>query len=257
MAETHGMEPGPTGSPTSSSRPDGENSFKPQGQSQSGGSAGNSNRSTGTMDDTARSASEMTQSASEQRRQSTRHAGERYPQARRYLERGTQVVSEAPVVSLLAVGAVGLALAWMMGGGRSSSEDRTSYRARGRRDHPGLRTGKRLIESDRVEGTAVYDRSGKRIGTIERVMLDKITGRAAYAVMSFGGFLGLGKQEFAVPWSLLNYDTSLEGFQTNLREEQLRNAPSFSRDQGHDWSDRASERQLHDYYHVTYYWLAP
>jgi hypothetical protein len=85
-------------------------------------------------------------------------------------------------------------MAWMMGG-RSCSEDQTSYRPRSRRDSPGQRAGKRLIESDRVEGTAVYDRSGNRIGTIERVMLDKITGRAAYAVMSFGGFFGFGAEE--------------------------------------------------------------
>jgi hypothetical protein len=61
-----------------------------------------------------------------------------------------------------------------MMGGQSRSADQTSYRARGRRDYPGQRTGKRLIESDRIEGTAVYDRSGNRIGTIERGMLDKI-----------------------------------------------------------------------------------
>jgi len=100
----------------------------------------------------------------------------------------------------------------MLGRGQSRSEGRGSYRARSRRDSPGQRTGKRLIESDRVEGTAVYDRDGNRIGTIERVMLDKITGRAAYAVMSFGGFFGLGAQEFAVPWGMLDYDTSLEGY---------------------------------------------
>jgi hypothetical protein len=147
-------------------------------------------------------------------------------------------------------------MAWMMGG-RSRSEDQTSNRARGRRDRPGQRTGKRLIESDRVEGTAVYDRSGNRMGTIERVMLDKLTGRAAYAVMSFGGFLGFGAEKFAVPWGMLDYDTSLEGYRTNLTKEQLGNAPSFSRDQGHGLSDQERERQLHDYYQVTYYWLVP
>ena len=240
MAETHG-----TGA--------GSNS---QGWSQRGGSTDNANRSSGTMGNVGRSASEVSQSAYEQGRDMAQRAGERYPQARRYLERGTQAVSEAPLASLLAVGAVGLGLAWMLGGGQSRSEGRGSYRARGRRDYPGQRTGKRLIESDRVEGTAVYDRDGNRIGTIERVMLDKITGRAAYAVMSFGGFLGFGAQQFAVPWGMLDYDTSLEGYRTSLTQEQLRNAPSLSRAQNRSGPDPDSERQLHDYYHVTYYWLA-
>jgi hypothetical protein len=68
--------------------------------------------------------------------------------------------------------------------------------------------------------------------------------------MSFGGFLGFGAQEFAVPWGMLNYDSSLEGYRTNLTQEQLRKAPSFSRGQGQDRSPD-SEQQLHDYYHVT------
>ena len=57
------------------------------------------------------------------------------------------------------------------------------------------------------------------------------------------------------PWGMLDYDTSLEGYRTSLTAEQVRNAPSFSKDRGHDWSNRDSERQLHDYYRVDYYWL--
>jgi sporulation protein YlmC with PRC-barrel domain len=61
-------------------------------------------------------------------------------------------------------------------------------------------TGKPLIESDRVEGTTVYDPRGNDIGSIKRLMIDKLSGRVAYAVMSFGGFLGIGKDEYAIPW---------------------------------------------------------
>ncbi len=251
MPETHGTAAGPTGSPSGPGRQVGGNSPHPQSHSRDQG-PGEVNQSRDTGSDVARGASRAAQTAYDQGRQMARRAGESYPEARRYLERGTQAITEAPLVSLLAVGAAGLALAWMVGG-QSRSEGQTSYRARGRRDYPGQRTGKRLIESDRVEGTAVYDREGHRIGTIERVMLDKITGRAAYAVMSFGGFFGFGAEEFAIPWGMLDYDTSLEGYRTDLTEEQLRNAPSFS----HDWSDQESERQLHDYYRVTYYWLVP
>ena len=61
-------------------------------------------------------------------------------------------------------------------------------------DAPGVMTGKPLIESDRVEGTTVYDPSGNNIGSVRRLMIDKMSGRVAYAVMSFGGFLGMGEE---------------------------------------------------------------
>jgi hypothetical protein len=94
----------------------------------------------------------------------------------------------------------------------------------------GVMTGKPLIESDRVEGTSVYDPQGNDIGSIKRVMIEKISGRVAYAVMSFGGFLGMGAEEHAIPWSKLTYDTSLGGYRTDITESQLRGAPTFASD---------------------------
>jgi PRC-barrel domain len=85
----------------------------------------------------------------------------------------------------------------------------------------GTMTGKPLIESDRVEGTTVYDRQGNNIGSIKRLMIEKLRGRVAYAVMSFGGFLGLGSEEHAILWSKLTYDTRLDGYQTDITESQL------------------------------------
>jgi hypothetical protein len=118
----------------------------------------------------------------------------------------------------------------------------------------GVMTGKPLIESDRVEGTAVYDRSGNDIGSIKRLMIEKLSGRVAYAVMSFGGFLGLGAEEHTIPWNKLEYDTSLGGYRTDITEEQLRGAPTFYRDRDYNWSDRDRERELHDYWNAPYYW---
>ena len=118
----------------------------------------------------------------------------------------------------------------------------------------GVMTGKPLIESDRVEGTSVYDPQGYDIGSIKRVMIEKISGRVAYAVMSFGGFLGMGAEEHAIPWSKLTYDTSLGGYRTDITESQLRGAPAFARKQDWDWSDRGRERELHDHYRAPYYW---
>jgi hypothetical protein len=120
----------------------------------------------------------------------------------------------------------------------------------------GTMTGKPLIESDRVEGTTVYDAQGNDVGSIKRLMIEKISGRVAYAVMSFGGFLGMGEEEHAVPWSKLTYDTNLGGYRTDITEQQLRGAPTFTRDSDWDWSDRSRERQLHDYYRAPYYWSA-
>ena len=121
-------------------------------------------------------------------------------------------------------------------------------------DAPGVMTGKPLIESDRVEGTAVYDPSGNKIGSIKRMMIEKLSGRVAYAVMSFGGFLGIGEEEHAIPWRRLEYDTSLGGYRTDITEQQLRGAPEFYRDRDYDWSDRNRERELHDYWRAPYYW---
>ena len=121
-------------------------------------------------------------------------------------------------------------------------------------DAPGEMTGKPLIESDRVEGTAVYDPNGNKIGSIKRLMIEKLSGKVAYAVLSFGGFLGMGEDEHTIPWSKLNYDTSLGGYRTDITEDQLQGAPSFYRDRDYDWTDRDRERDLHDYWRTPYYW---
>jgi hypothetical protein len=115
-------------------------------------------------------------------------------------------------------------------------------------------TGKPLIESDRVEGTTVYDPNGDSIGSIKRLMIEKISGKVVYAVMSFGGFLGLGEEEHTIPWNKLDYDTNLGGYRTDITAEQLSGAPSFYRDQDYGWSDRNRERELHDYWRIPYYW---
>jgi hypothetical protein len=118
----------------------------------------------------------------------------------------------------------------------------------------GAISGKPLIESDRVEGTTVYGLSGTNIGSIKRLMIEKVSGRVAYAVMSFGGFLGMGEENHAVPWNKLTYDISLGGYRTDITEDQLRGAPAFSRDRNYAWTDRKQERELHDYWRTPYYW---
>jgi hypothetical protein len=82
-----------------------------------------------------------------------------------------------------------------------------------------------LVAAADVSGTAVYGADDSRVGTIDRVMIDKLSGKVAYAVMSFGGVLGIGGSERPVPWNTLSYDTSLGGFRTSITEQQLKDAP--------------------------------
>jgi PRC-barrel domain len=107
-----------------------------------------------------------------------------------------------------------------------------------------------LIGSDKVEGTAVYDADDGKIGSIERVMIDKISGRVSYAVLGFGGFLGLGNDHYPLPWQSLKYDTRLGGYRTGVTENQLRGAPSYRNESEWNWSDPARNRALNDYYGV-------
>lgn len=106
----------------------------------------------------------------------------------------------------------------------------------------------RLISSDKVEGTAVYDPSGTWLGTIQSVMIDKVTGQVAYAVMSFGGFLGLGEKFFPVPWSQLRYEPSKEGYVTSITESQLADAPDY--DAQRSWEDLDWRDRLDRYYGI-------
>lgn len=107
-----------------------------------------------------------------------------------------------------------------------------------------------LIESNRIEGTSVYDRHGKHIGTVDHLVIEKVSGRVVYAVMSFGGFLGFGSHLYTIPWEKLHYDASLRGYQTDITEVELQDAPTLPHD-----SDRKREEELRRYWDVPRYWV--
>ena len=107
-----------------------------------------------------------------------------------------------------------------------------------------------LIGSDKVEGTAVYGADDKKIGSIERVMIDKVSGKVSYAVLGFGGFLGLGNEHYPLPWQSLKYDTRLGGYRIGITEDQLRGAPKYGNDNSWNWSDPARARAVNDYYGI-------
>jgi PRC-barrel domain len=110
-----------------------------------------------------------------------------------------------------------------------------------------------LIGSDKVEGTAVYGADDKKIGKLERVMIDKISGKVAHAVLSFGGFMGMGEDYYPVPWSMLKYDTNLGGYRVKLTKDQLDKAPKYSKSTDWDWN-RDNDRRVYDYYKAPPYW---
>jgi hypothetical protein len=110
-----------------------------------------------------------------------------------------------------------------------------------------------MIGSDKVEGTAVYGADEKKIGQVERVMIDKRSGKVAYAVLSFGGFLGIGEDYYPTPWSNLVYDTRLGGYRVNLIKDQLEKAPRYRKGGEWDWS-RENDVRVYDYYHASPYW---
>lgn len=106
-----------------------------------------------------------------------------------------------------------------------------------------------LTASDKDKGTAVYDADKKKIGSIECVMTDKSTGQPAYAVLSFGGFFGIGDDHFPVPWKQLRYDKELGGYRTDINSDRLQGAPKHGTETVFDWSTRNKE--------VDNYWSDP
>ena len=115
-------------------------------------------------------------------------------------------------------------------------------------------TGSTLISADRVEGTPVFSPNGDRLGHVEDVMLHKMSGKVAYAVISCGGFLGMGEKYHPIPWSLLNYDTDKNGYVLPVEPKQLREGRSFGReDLTSDDSDWRGE--VHTHYNAPAYWM--
>ena len=104
-----------------------------------------------------------------------------------------------------------------------------------------------LISSRRVEGTPVYNRSDQRLGSIHSVMIDKKSGKVAYAVLSFGGIFGMGEHVHPVPWDVLGYNVDLDAYVVDLTREQLEKAPTLRLDQ-------ADRPQPQDYEEVTGYY---
>ena len=150
-----------------------------------------------------------------------------------------------------------------LGGSRDRGRDEDRGGPRGERDNdrgfgpddlrgglPMDETG-HLIASNKVEGTAVYGRGGERLGSIYNFMVDKVSGKVEYAVMAYGGMMGLGERYYPLPWRALSYDTRAGGYRIGMSRHDLKSAPSFDRDTEPQF-DRQYSGRVHDYYGLNY-----
>lgn len=111
--------------------------------------------------------------------------------------------------------------------------------------------GNPVISSKKVEGTAVYNSNGDKLGTVDDVVIDKLSGQVRYAALEFGGFLGMGTERYPLPWSMLTYDTALDGYVVPLTKSQLENAPRYGQGELPEYTDEYG-RKVHDYYGVSW-----
>jgi len=108
--------------------------------------------------------------------------------------------------------------------------------------------GPEMMGADTLIGNHVFNQRDENLGEIKEIMLDMRSGRVSYAVLSFGGFLGMGKKLFAVPWDALRLDTKHKRFVLNVEKDRLKSAPGFDKDQWPDMADQSWAKEIHAYY---------
>ena len=114
--------------------------------------------------------------------------------------------------------------------------------------------GPELMGAGTLQGEDVYNTKDEDLGDIKEIMIDMRSGRIAYAVLSFGGVLGLGEKLFAVPWSALKLDTVNKRFILDIAKERLKDAPGFDKDAWPRMADQSWGTKVHSYYHARPYW---
>lgn len=105
----------------------------------------------------------------------------------------------------------------------------------------------RLVEASRVNGTPVYNPAGEKLGDINDLMIEKVSGRTEFAILSFGGLLGIGTKYYPLPWGSLKYDTSQGGYVVNISRDRIERAPSYSADELKEWND-TWDTHIRDYW---------
>ena len=117
--------------------------------------------------------------------------------------------------------------------------------------------GPALMGADTLLGNDVYNGAGENLGAIKEFMIDMAAGRIGYAVLSFGGFLGMGDRLFAVPWQALKLDTANKRFTLNVSKEKLKGAPGFDKDHWPSMADATWATDIHTFYGVSRVYDSP
>lgn len=111
-----------------------------------------------------------------------------------------------------------------------------------------------VLSADTLKNEKVVNAAGENLGNIQDYMLDLDSGRIAYCVLSFGGFLGMGDKLFAIPWQAMKLDTANHCFILDVSKERLKNAPGFDKDHWPGTADREFQTRVYSYYNVPSYW---
>jgi sporulation protein YlmC with PRC-barrel domain len=111
--------------------------------------------------------------------------------------------------------------------------------------------GPELMGADTLVGNDVYNAKGEDLGDIKEIMLDMRSGKVGYAVLSYGGFLGMGEKLFAVPWDALKLDTKNKRFCLSVEKDRLKDAPGFDTDHWPNMADQSWAKEIHSFYGTT------
>lgn len=130
-------------------------------------------------------------------------------------------------------------------------EDRDTYGMYKKSSDDSQGPGPELMGADTLVGNDVYNKDNESLGDIKEIMLDMRTGKVSYAVLSFGGFLGVGEKLFAVPWNALTLDTENKRFVLNAAKDSLEKAPGFDQDKWPNMADPSWSSGIHAYYGTT------
>ena len=117
-----------------------------------------------------------------------------------------------------------------------------------------VETHPNVLSTNAIIGDSIVNRTGENLGKIEELMLDLESGRVAYAVLSFGGFLGMGEKLFAVPFEALKLDASREHFTLDVNKDKLKNAPGFDKAHYPQVADRTWGAEIYKFYGIKPYW---
>jgi sporulation protein YlmC with PRC-barrel domain len=127
-----------------------------------------------------------------------------------------------------------------------SYEDRDTYGMYRSNDSAG--PGPRLMGANTLIGDDVYNHKNEKLGDIKEIMLDTYSGKVCYAVLSYGGFFGIGEKLFAVPWKALTLDTENKRLVLSVEKEKIENAPGFNTDHWPNMADEVWTNEIHRYY---------